>query len=473
MKGKADAEGAGGQAPVRKHLRQRTAITGGNVRRVLLVLALPVLGEQLLNSFVAVCDIYFAGQLSKEATAAVGLASYVDWLASMLFALVGTGTTALVARCVGGRDESGANRFLNQSFTLAILTGLGISALLYGLAPLFARLQGMSGLTFDLTVQYLRIDAPALAFTSVTLVGAAALRGAGDMRTPMMILGVVNLLNAALSAALVFGMGPFPQLGFLGIALGTVAARVAGGLILIVVLVRGRHGLRLRRKSLGLRKEPAVRVLRIGGPAASEGALMWAAQFVYLMIVARLADGDLGAAYYAAHMVGVRLEALTYLPAAAWAAAAATMIGQNLGADQPNRARRAGHEAALQCGLLAAAVGVLFFVAAGPIFGLLHKETIVRQVGIPPFRMVACFQPMLALAVVYAGALRGSGDTRYPLLITVLGQTLVRLPLAYFFGIVLQGGLFAAWLAMCCDFVVRAALLAIRFARGKWMSVRV
>jgi len=466
------AAGEGGRAS-RHHARLREAITGGSIRTTLLVLALPVLGEQLLNSFVAVCDIYLAGRLSKEATAAVGLASYVAWFGSMLFALVGTGTTALVARCAGARQHAEANRFTNQSITLSILCGVTVSAALFLLAPAFARLQGMTGQTYAMAVQYLRIDAMALPMMSIALVGAAALRGAGDTRTPMLVLAVVNILNVIVSVALVYGIGPIPRLGFTGIVLGTAAGRVVGGTLMLVVLSIGRSGLRLRRSALGLQREPVRRVLRIGGPAASDGALMWTGHFVFLMIVGRLATGELQVAYYAAHMIGVRLEALTYLPAAAWAAAAATMIGQNLGARHPDRARRSGHEAVLQCGVLAVLVGLVFLSCAGGLFALLHKDPLVRQVAVGPFRMLACGQPLLAMSIVYVGALRGAGDTRFPVLITVMGNILVRLPAAYVLGVLWQWGLWGVWLAMCGDFVMRAALAAGRFARGRWIHTRV
>jgi len=467
---------AAGQLPQRTAAAARSAVsrvTAGNIRRTVLWLALPVFGEQVLNSFVAIVDTFLAGRISTEATSAVGLAAYVAWLATMLFALVGTGTTALVARSVGAHDREGADRFCNQSVTLAVLSGLGISALLFLLAPTFARLQNMTGTTFDIAVRYMRIDAAALVFTSLTLAGGAALRGAGDTRTPMLILGAVNILNVPLSAALVFGWGPFPQLGVTGIVLGTVTARFAGGVLMLTVLAHGRAGLRLHGSALRLQREPVDRILRIGVPAASDGAVMWTGHFIFLIIVARLAEGALGQAYYAAHIIGVRLESLTYMPAVAWAAAAATMIGQNLGAGDPGRARRSGHEAALQCGLLAAAVGVAFYFGATALFQVMHKDPTVRAVGTSPFRIVALCQPMLAVSIVYIGALRGAGDTRFPLVITILGLVLVRLPLAYVFGVVLGGGLWAAWLAMCGDFVLRAILAAIRFARGKWVSLKV
>jgi Na+-driven multidrug efflux pump len=242
---------------------------------------------------------------------------------------------------------------------------------------------------------------------------------------------------------------------------------------MILVLARGRSGLRLRWSGLALQREPTRRVLRIGLPAASDGAVMWIGQFLFLMIVARLGTGDLQVAYYAAHMIGVRLEALTYLPATAWSIAAATMIGQNLGAEQPARARRAGHEAALQCGLLAGVVALVFFFGARLLFALMHQDPTVQDVGVGPFRVLAWFQPLLAISIVYTGALRGAGDTRFPLLITFVGVTLLRLPLAWWLGVTLGWALLGAWLAMCADFVLRAALTSGRFARGKWIRVKV
>jgi len=448
-------------------------IATGAVGATVLWLALPVLGEQLLNSFIALVDTFLAGRISREATAAVGLASYVDWLASMLFALVGTGTTALVARFVGAGDRNEANRYANQSMALALVSGVAFSSVLFLLAPTFARLQNMQGSTYTIAVQYLRIDATALTFTSLTLVGAAALRGAGDTRTPLMILGAVNVFNAVVSAALVFGWGPLPLFGVRGIVLGTVVGRTSGAILMTLVLLRGRAGLRLRVAHMKLAAEPVRRLLRIGIPAASDGAVMWTGHFCFLMIIARLAVGDLQVSYYAAHMIGVRLEALTYLPASAWAMAAATMIGQNLGAQQPERARGSGHAAARQCGVLAAVVGTFFLVAAPTCFHIMHDDPAVHEVGIFPFRVVACFQPLLAISIVYIGAMRGAGDTRYPLLITVLGLALVRLPLGYVLGIVWGKGLLGAWLAMCADFSLRALLAVRRFVGGRWIHVKV
>jgi MATE family, multidrug efflux pump len=450
-----------------------SSVLSGSVRRAMFVLAMPVLGEQLLNTTVGIVDVFLAGQISVHATSAIGLAAYVAWLVTMLFLLVGTGTTALVARLTGAGDAPGANHIANQSLGLASVMGLGAYLMIYTLAPTVADLQKMSGPSFDIVVRYLRIDGFGHIFTSFTLIGAAAVRGVGDMRTPLKILAVVNIANLLISCALVFGVGPIPAIGIDGIVYGTVAGRIIGGLLTIAVLVQGRSGIRLRLSLMKPVADAIRRIVRIGGPAALDGMVMWSGHFVFLMLIASLADGELGRAYYAAHIIGIRVEALTYLPAVAFAAAAATMVGQSLGAEDVKRATRAGHEAVRQCGILAIGLTALYYFGADEIFRIMQqKDELVRQVGPPAMRTVAAFQIFLTTGIIYVGALRGAGDTRFPLLMTIICVGFVRLPLGYYFGIVLQQGLTGAWIGMCGDMTARAILATLRFVRGRWATTR-
>ncbi len=458
-------------APVRA---AASAITSGSVRTTLLILALPVFGEQMLNTFVAIFDTFLAGRISTTATVAVGFASYVSWLVYMLVNLVGAGTTALVSRAEGGGDHKDANHFANQSLALALIVGIGIGAMLFAAAPWFARMQGMAGETRDIMVRYLRIDSFGMVFTSVTLVGAAAMRGVGNTRTPMVIFAIVSVANVIVSTVLVFGIGPAEGIGVNGIVMGTLVARVMGGVLMVVVLARKRSGIELDPPSLRIKRASARRILHIGGPAGIDGAIMWTGHFILLTVIGHLsADVVLQEAYYAAHIVAVRVEALTYLPAVAWGVASATMIGQSLGAGDRDRARRVGHEAVLQCGILSVVIALLFFFGAEGIYKLMHTDPKVHEVGVGPFRVVALMQPLLVLSIVYVYALRGAGDTRYPLFITFVGSILLRIPLGYFFGIVLEGGLLGAWIGMFADMFWRAGAASIRYARGKWVDIRV
>jgi len=144
------------------------------------------------------------------------------------------------------------------------------------------------------------------------------------------------------------------------------------------------------------------------------------------------------------------------------------MIGQSLGAGAPDRAKRAGHEGVFQCGILAVAIAVLFFFAAAPIFRSMSVDPLVRQVGAGPFRILALLQPCLALSIVYIGGLRGAGDTRFPMLITLAGAAL-RVCVGYVGGFVLMGGLLGAWMGMFADMIWRAVAATIRFRRGNWI----
>jgi multidrug resistance protein, MATE family len=448
----------------------------GRVSRALLWLAVPVLAEQFLNLLVALVDTYLAGTVSKEATAAIGLAAQVSWLVGLLFSLIGAGATALVSRHAGMRLTDRANHFSNQSIAAAAIMGLMGMGLVLLLAPVLPRMLDWDPLTSQITIRYLQIDAIGYGLFSITAIAAACWRGMGDTRTPLYVMTVVNMINVIVSASLRFGWGPVPEMGVSGIAVGTVVARSLGGLIVIWLLIRGRSGLRFRRPDLRFRGESMRRLLRVGVPAGVDGSLLWIGQFLFLIIISQLGTGEEQSAIVAAHFIGIRVEALSYLPAFAWATAAATMVGQSLGAGDRRRASRSGHLAAMQGTLMCVAMGVLYFAFAPQIYAAFSAhgdQAMVTAIGVPALRLLAFFQAPLALMIIYTNALRGAGDVRYPVLFTVVGTMLVRLPLAYLLGVVLEGGLLGAWIGMCVDMTIRAVLSGVRFVRGRWQHIQV
>ncbi len=448
-------------------------VTTGPVGWTTLTLALPVLAEQILNTLVGLVDTYLAGQISAAATSAVGLSAYVGWLGAMLVMLIGTGTTALVARYEGRREHEKANHFANQSITLAVALGIFLFVLCYELAPWFARYCRMTGEAHTISVHYLRMDAVGHLAMSVMIVGCAGLRGVGNMRTPLTIYAVINVVNVVFSWGLMYGVGPLPRMGVQGIVVGTVIAKMTGATLTVALLAGGRHGLELLWSEAPLVWRSASRILRIGIPAAADGAIMWSGHFIFLAIISRLASPPLGEAYFAAHVIAIRVEAFSYLPAVAWAAATATMIGQSLGAGDPRRAIRCGHQAVLQCVVLSAVIAALFYVGAPFIFRQMTVDAAVQAAGVRPFQFLAMFQPLLVTAIVYIGALRGAGDTRFPLLITIVGTIFIRVPLGYYFGIVRGGGLLGAWMGMFGDMTWRAVAATARYAGGAWVRTRV
>ncbi|MBL8877973.1 MAG: MATE family efflux transporter [Phycisphaerales bacterium] len=443
----------------------------GSVNRQVVVLALPMLGEQLLSYMVGLVDTLLAGHISKEAIAAVGTGSYLGWMINLTFALVGVGAAAIISRSVGARDEATTHRALHQGAILGALLGFVACIASYFAADSLAGFLTNTPSARQLCAQFIRIIAPGYLLASFNMVGSAMLRAAGDTVTPLRIMAVVNVVNAAVSAALVFG-GLTPQLGVTGIGIGFVTARSIGGILMAVVLFNGVRGLRIRPSGLRVDWEMMKRVLRIGIPAAGDTMLMSIAQLTFVKIIAMTGTGDVGTANFAAHVVAVEVEGLSYMPALAWGTAAATLVGQYLGAGRPVEATRAGHLAAMQGAALGLFSGAVFLAFAEQIYAMFTSDPAVRHVGIPAFRLMAFAQPFLCTAIVYIQALRGAGDTRMTMIFALIGGIGLRIPIAYLGGVVLQGGLIGAWCGMWADNLAKFLLGLARFLHGGWRRIR-
>jgi len=462
------------------------------MRGSVLRLALPALGEQLLNFFVALYDTFLAGHVGSADdevglfTTTVGIASYLSWLASLVFALVGTSTAALIARAHGAQDPDQSRRLLNCSLWLVAPLAVAIVGLLFLVAPGVAAGAELSGESAQLLIRYVRWDAVGQLLFGFCLVGSAALRGVGDMRTPMYVLGGVNLLNIILATILVRGtlpnsplaslaavLGPISPWGVNGIVTATVTARLVGGVTMLLLLLRGISGLRWRPLQSTPNLPDVRRLLQVGLPTVFEGGSMWLGQWLFLMIIARLGNSADGSAYKAAHMIGMDAEALTYLPATAWGYAAATLVGQSLGAQRPDRARLLAREATRHAVLLALLGAAAYLLGADWIYSWMTREEAVRKIGAPALRFLAWYQVPLAVMIVYMHVMRGAGATRIVMWITMLGLFGIRLPLAWLAGIVAGGGLIGAWWGMCADVVTRCVIFSVYFARGKWTQTKI
>jgi putative MATE family efflux protein len=291
----------------------------------------------------------------------------------------------------------------------------------------------------------------------------------------MWVMLLVNAINVGLSWSLVQGLGPFPRLGFPGIATGTAVGEGIGGAVVLVLLARGRSGLKIGTAGLVPVWPEIRRILRISLPAAGESLTNVLCQLWFLSVISRL-----GATATAAHGVAIRCESIAFLTVTAFAVAASTLTGQYLGAGRPDLAARAARTAwGLGLGILTA-LGVLLYSQAGPMFTIFTggRQPAVAELGVPVVRVVAFALPALATIMVLSGALRGAGDTRWPWVIVFFGYLAVRLPLAYWLTFPpAEGGwglgLYGAWIAMLVDLCVRAALVAARFLHGGWKRTRV
>jgi putative MATE family efflux protein len=443
-------------------------------------LALPVLCEQLLSFCIGFVDVFLSGRLGKDETSAIGLSAYVSWLASMLFSLVGTGTSAIVAREWGAARFDEARRVAGRSLTIAPLMGLFVFCLLQAMAAAFPRFLNMQGDQLRIAVEFLRIDACGQFFAGWTLIAAAAFRGSGDMISPLRVLLMTNLINVVVSIACTWGISIpessivlIPSMGVIGIVTGTTIANFCGAVMITILLFSETSRLHLKRNDFKFHLETVRRVLRIGGPAALGGLCTFLGHFLFIMVISRLSAEGFDGAAFAAHFIGVRIEALSYLPVEAFGIAAATLVGQALGAGNIERAKQVGHEALRQCLWYAGLMTVVFFVFAPQIYAIMHFDPAVAATGVPAFRLMASYQIPNAILIVYVCSLRGAGDTQFPLYCSLLGNVIVRVSVGYYCGVYLEMGLFGAWIGMGTDNILRSVLISWRYLAGQWTQTKV
>jgi len=439
--------------------------------RPLLALVWPVLIEQMLAMLVGFSDMLLAGHyLGRPHLAAMTMLSYGLWAAENMFAFVAIGAMALIARYAGAGNPQGANRVCNQSFVAGGILAVAVTTLGIAFGPHLVAAMQLEGEAARLATRYLYWTLPMLPMMMLEAIGIACLRGTGDMVMALVARALVNVIDIALSWSLLLGVGPLPELGWDGLAIGTAAGYGLGGLLPLAVLVRGQGGLQVRWALLRPDWQLIRRILRIGVPGGIDIMSMIGCQLIFVGLINTL--GELAAA---AHGVAIRIESLAYLPGTAFQVAAATLAGQYLGAGDYRRATRSVLVACLTGGAVMAAAGLTFFFGAEslvPLFVRTSQADVISTTA-PLLRIISVAMVPLALVMVLTGALRGAGDTRWPLLFSLIGFLVIRMPAAYLLAYVWGWGIQGAWYAMVIDLVVRCAMVMYRFWHGGWQRIEV
>jgi putative MATE family efflux protein len=464
--------------------------------QLVFLLGWPVLLQQSLIMAVGLYDSYLSGNNLPEDPevhiayqAGQTTANYLNWFLSSAVAVVSVGSTALVARLIGARENRDANRVANQSLLLAVLFGSIMSLVGLLMIGTVARWMGLEAPAIAGMREFLTPILCLFIFQAIELTGIACLVGAGDTRTGMFVLGSVAILNIPLATIFLKGFGPIPAMGFMGIGIGTALSHAIGGLAVMTILIRGRKGLQLQLSAMAPRPDLIRRILRISIPATIDTISLGLCQLWFLSLVNSLDSLDPKHPIFStAHGIAIRWESLGYLSGYAFATAASALVGQNLGAKQPDQAAKAGWTAFGMGCCVMILMGCIFYALAPAMFKLFcpfpEQQPIIDQ-GVPVLRLVAFAMPQLACIIIFTGALRGAGDTRVPMVLTWIGFLLIRLPLAYIlifdevdlgslgkipgFGLKLYG----AWLAMYVDLLARGLLFLARFASGRWKRIKV
>ena len=429
-------------------------------------LAVPSILGNLAYAVVAMVQTKFVGELGAGALAAVGAGQRVFFAMQAILMAVSAGTTALVARAWGAGDYQEASRVTMASLALAGV----FSMLVMVLGVLYARpVAGMFGLdpvTLDLAAENIRMLSWFNLAFAVTFILSAALRASGDAWSPLWIGTAVNLLNVPLLYAFVFGRFGFPELGVAGAAAAAGVSFTVGGALLLGLWLMQKF--RIRHVSGGWwRRERLQRLLHIGYPAAFEQIVFQTGFFIFLMLIGNF----YGTEAFAAYNVGANMLMVCFMVGFGFSIAGSTLVGQHLGAgDHPGAERsgwRAGGLAMLSMGGFALPV-LLFANELADLF--IGDDPLTITYTVQFIYVMGAMMPLLAIEFAIGGALRGAGDTRFPLMATFLGLILVRCGLA---ALCTWMELPVVWVyaALVGDYLVKGVMLVERFRRGRWKTV--
>ena len=429
-------------------------------------LAFPSILGNLSYSVVAMVQTKFVGELGAGALAAVGAGQRVFFAMQAILMAVSAGTTALVARAWGAGDYHEASRVTMASLALAGFFAVAVMVLGVLYAHPIAAMFGLDPVTLHLAAENIRMLSWFNLAFAVTFILSAALRASGDAWSPLWIGSAVNLLNVPLLYVFVFGRYGFPELGVVGAAAAAGVSFSIGAALLLGLWMMQRF--RIRRVGGGWwRRERLRRLLHIGYPAAFEQIVFQIGFFIFMILIGNF----YGTEAFAAYNVGANLLMVCFMVGFGFSIAGSTLVGQHLGAGDHRGAERSGWRAGGLAMLSMGALALPVLVFAQELADLfLGDEPLTVKYTVQFIYVLGAMMPLLAIEFAIGGALRGAGDTRFPLIATFIGLILVRCGLAAVFTWM---ELPVVWVfaALVGDLVVKGAMLVLRFRRGRWKTV--
>ena len=424
-----------------------------SIRRNVVNLSLPVLLSSLFQRLVSIVDIFMVGGLGAAAIAATGLGQLLIFVVMTVFWGLSTGATVVIAHLWGGGLRAEARR---AAFAACLAcAGMAVVASFLGWAfgDDLARFLGARNDVLKYATGYIRLVFLCFAFTAGLNILSAIMHGSGNTRTPMEGVILVNVLHVLIAYPLIYGKFGLPQLGVTGAAYAINISELCGFLYLLVQAFRKDY-IKIGKPDLHL----FGKVWKIGYPVALERIAQQSGQLFYSKFII-----SYGTAAYAAHQIGLSIESLSFMPGAGMGIAASTLMGQALGARKINRARISHTEALRLAIMVMALMALLFFFMPHLLIGLFTSDPDVIEKGCVFLRLVAFAQVPLAISFVYAGSLRGTGDTHYVFLVTLAAMWGIRVLFSYIAAVPLKLSLYTVWGVFLLDWLFRAVAFAWRY----------
>jgi putative MATE family efflux protein len=440
--------------------------TQGSVPRAVLLLAVPMVLEMALESVFAVVDAFWVGRLGPNALATVGL---TESMLSVLYAVdlgLSMGATALVARRIGEKDPDGAAESAVQAIIIGIIATTVLGIVGATLAPQLLSLMGADPAVVRDGAMFTRVMLGGSGCILFLFLFNAIFRGAGDAAIAMRVLWFANIINLILDPCFILGLGPFPKLGVTGAAVATTIGRTAGALLALSRLVTPGHRVTIERRHLKIVPSVMARLLRVSGNGAFQAFIGSASWIGIVRIMAQFGSEQL-----AGYVVSIRLVIFALLPSWGLGNAAATMVGQSLGARKPERGEKAVWLASMYDCAVLSVIGLIFGLFARPLVSLFTSDPIALGTGAASLRTIALGFPLYAYGMVVSQSFNGAGDTLTPTLINLFVFWLWEIPLAYFLAVTTKLGPPGVFIALTTAFSTLAIVSILLFRRGRWKTV--
>jgi len=456
-------------ASVREALRgSRQDFTEVPIRRAILLLAIPMILEMGMESLFVLVDIFWVSRLGAEAVATVGLTEAMMTIIYTVAMGLGIGATATIARRIGEKDPERAARAAVQVIVLGIALAIPIGVVGALFAPKLLVLMGASPEVVGRGHGYTAVMLGGNATVLLLFLGNATFRGAGDAAIAMRVLWLANGLNILLGPCFIFGLGPFPELGVMGASVATNIGRGTGVVYVLYRLWRGGAHIRVQRRHLKLELDTMVTMIRLSATGMFQMLISMTSWLALIRILS-----EFGSTALAGYTIAIRIIIFALLPSWGLSNAAATLVGQNLGAGKPDRAEQAVWKAGFYNMIFLGVIGLGFVLFAERIIGAFTKDALVAALGVACLRTVSFGFLFYAYGMVMSQAFNGAGAVWTPTFINLFCFWLWQLPLAYVLARPLGYGPRGVFSAITIAWSTYAVVSATIFRRGRWKLKKV
>ncbi|MBN2775052.1 MAG: MATE family efflux transporter [Prolixibacteraceae bacterium] len=437
--------------------------TTTSVGRAIFILAVPMVLEMIMESVFAVVDIFFVSKLGGDAVATVGITESVMTIVYALGVGLSVATTALVSRRIGEKKKKEAGTVAFQAILIGIIISFFISVPGFLYARPFLKIMGATELMIEQYFWYPAVMFGGNVVIMMLFIINAVFRSSGDAAISMRIMWFANIINIILDPVLIFGLGPFPELGIMGAAVATNIGRGLAVIYQFYILFKGRHRIRLYLENIRIRIKVMLKLLKLSAGGILQNLIATSSWILLVRIISTSGPDAL-----AGYTIAIRIIIFMLLPAWGLSNAASTLVGQNLGANQPERAEKSVWITGYVNMAFMGSVGILLLLFPENAIRLFINETAVISNGVTSLRIISYGLIMYALGMVMVQGFNGSGDTVTPTKINFFCFWIIEIPLAYFLAIVLNMGISGACIAIVAAESVLAIIAWFLFRQGKW-----